>query len=84
MRLTIILIRFTVPAMYICLCNGHRESDIQRATQAGLRCVHAIYRELGGPPRCGRCLPVAKTVIARAAGVAPAELVGGPALLRSE
>lgn len=51
--------------MYICLCNGHRERDIRRAAQAGARCVRTIYEQLGGPPRCGRCLPTAERLIAR-------------------
>jgi bacterioferritin-associated ferredoxin len=83
MRLTMILIPLTVRAMYVCLCNGHRESDIRRATESGLRCVRAIYRELGGAPRCGRCLPVAESVVAAAVEATQAACPdrGAPALL---
>jgi bacterioferritin-associated ferredoxin len=83
MRLTIILIQLTVRPMYVCLCNGHRESDIRRATESGLRCVRAIYRELGGPPRCGRCLPVAESVVAATVQATQAVRpeLGTPALL---
>lgn len=81
MRLTMILIQLTVHAMYICLCNGHRESDIRRATESGLRCVRAIYRELGGAPRCGRCLPVAESVVAAALEARQVREPGTPALL---
>jgi bacterioferritin-associated ferredoxin len=52
--------------MYVCLCNGHRDSDIRRATGSGLRCVREIYESLGGAPRCGRCLPHARSLIADA------------------
>lgn len=63
MGLQIILVSLTVPAMYICLCNGHRERDIRAVAETGLRCPRTIYRQLGGPPRCGRCLPMAKQVV---------------------
>jgi bacterioferritin-associated ferredoxin len=50
--------------MYVCICNGHRDSDIREAAKtAGLRCARAIYRHLGKPPRCGRCLDFAAQVI---------------------
>lgn len=49
--------------MYICLCNGHRERDIRDAAATGLRSARTIYRQLGGPPRCGRCLRMAKQVV---------------------
>lgn len=50
-------------AMYICICNGHRDSDIRDAAREGLRSAPEIYRRLGKPVRCGRCLEVAKQVI---------------------
>lgn len=49
--------------MYICICNGHRESDIRNAAREGLRTAPEIYRRLGKPVRCGRCLEVASQVI---------------------
>jgi bacterioferritin-associated ferredoxin len=50
-------------AMYICLCNGHRDQDIRQAARQGLRCARAVYAHLGKPPRCGRCLELASQVI---------------------
>jgi bacterioferritin-associated ferredoxin len=50
--------------MYVCICNGHRERDIRAAAKTGLSCAVAIYRQLGKPPRCGRCLNLAARVIA--------------------
>lgn len=85
MRLTIILIQCIVRAMYICICNGHREKDIRAAAESGLRCARSIYRHLGKPARCGRCLDTAAQVIedvhARTAPDegAPAAAVGGAA-----
>lgn len=50
--------------MYVCICNGHRDRDIREVAKTGLRCAKAVYRQLGKPPRCGRCLDVAAQVIA--------------------
>jgi len=49
--------------MYICVCNGHRESEIREAAATGLRCAREIYRHLGKPPRCGRCLDLAAKLV---------------------
>jgi bacterioferritin-associated ferredoxin len=54
--------------MYVCICNGHRAHDIREAAKSGLSCAVAIYRRLGKPPRCGRCLDFAAKVIAEARG----------------
>jgi bacterioferritin-associated ferredoxin len=50
--------------MYICICNGHRESDIRAVAKTGISCAREIYTRLGKPPRCGRCLDTAAQVIA--------------------
>ena len=49
--------------MYVCICNGHRERDIREAAKTGLRAVRDVYRHLGKPPQCGRCLTFAAQVI---------------------
>jgi bacterioferritin-associated ferredoxin len=49
--------------MYICICNGHRASDIRTAAESGLRCAREIYAYLGKPPRCGRCLDTAAKLV---------------------
>jgi bacterioferritin-associated ferredoxin len=49
--------------MFVCICNGHRDSDIRAAAATGLRCAREIYRHLGKPPRCGRCLDFASQVV---------------------
>jgi bacterioferritin-associated ferredoxin len=49
--------------MYVCICNGHRDSEIRAAAKTGLRCAREIYRHLGKPARCGRCLEVATAVV---------------------
>ena len=50
--------------MFVCICNGHREREIRQAAEDGLRCAREIYRHLGKPVRCGRCLDVAAEVVA--------------------
>ena len=54
--------------MYVCLCNGHRDSDIRQAAASGLTSARAIYRHLGKPPRCGRCLEFADKLVAEVHG----------------
>jgi len=49
--------------MYVCICNGHRDRDIREAAQKGLRCAREIYRHLGKPARCGRCLELAARLV---------------------
>jgi bacterioferritin-associated ferredoxin len=49
--------------MYVCICNGHRDSDIRAAAATGLTCPRAIYAHLGKPARCGRCLDLATQLI---------------------
>lgn len=49
--------------MFVCVCNGHRDSDIRAAAAKGLTCAREIYRHLGKPPRCGRCLDFASQLV---------------------
>jgi bacterioferritin-associated ferredoxin len=50
--------------MYVCLCNGHRSSDIERmARDQNMTCPKAIYQALGGPVCCGTCLDVAQEIV---------------------
>lgn len=59
--------------MFVCICNGHRDSEIRGAAAAtGLRCPREIYRHLGKPPRCGRCLDLASQLVAEVHGAAEA------------
>lgn len=49
--------------MYVCICNGHRDSDIRAAARQGHRSAKDVYRCLGKPVACGRCLQFATQVI---------------------
>ena len=55
---------YAEPGMYVCLCNGHRSSDIERtARDQNLTCPKAVYQALGGPVCCGTCLDVAQEIV---------------------
>jgi bacterioferritin-associated ferredoxin len=50
--------------MYVCICNGYRESEIEQTARAGgLSCPVKVYEALGSGPCCGTCLPMAQDVI---------------------
>ncbi len=69
--------------MFVCICNGHRDGEIRAAAETGLSCPRQIYRRLGKPVRCGRCLDAATRVIeevhdGKGAGVARETALLGP------
>ncbi len=49
--------------MYVCLCNGYRDSELRRLAQDGVSCAVEAYRSLGKGPCCGRCLETAQQII---------------------
>ena len=50
--------------MYLCICNAHRLEDVRAtAVATGADSAVEVYAALGGPPRCGRCLPRAQEAI---------------------
>lgn len=49
--------------MYVCLCNGYRESDLREMADQGVGCAREAYRRLGNGPNCGRCLDCAQEII---------------------
>lgn len=49
--------------MYVCNCNGYRDSEIESCARRGVRSVDEAYASLGGPPCCGRCIPMAQEMI---------------------
>jgi bacterioferritin-associated ferredoxin len=58
--------------VYVCICNGYRDAEIREAAREGARCAHEAYWALGNGPCCGRCLPVAQSLIDRVHGEKPA------------
>lgn len=52
--------------MYVCICNGYRDSELRELARDGIACAIQAYKHLGQGPNCGRCLPVAQQVIDKA------------------
>jgi len=50
--------------MYVCLCNGLTDRDLRRAAAAGDGSVAQLYQSLGCAPRCGKCVPVVREMLA--------------------
>ncbi len=49
--------------MYVCICNGYRDSEISNVARGGIRCARRAYFELGSGPQCGQCLDMAQDLI---------------------
>ena len=64
--------------MIVCICNRLNESQCRDAAQSG-RClgVSCVYRLYGCQPRCGRCLPRMRELLANHA---PEEQLGARGL----
>jgi len=54
--------------MYVCLCNGFRDTELRALGAGGVRCAETAYALLGGHPKCGACLETARTVLHDACG----------------
>ena len=50
--------------MVVCVCNAIREKDVRAAVRSGANCALSAYASLGRRPRCGRCLPFAREIVA--------------------
>ena len=49
--------------MYVCLCNGYRESDLRDLAAQGVSCPIEAYTTLGNGPNCGQCLDYAQDIM---------------------
>jgi bacterioferritin-associated ferredoxin len=49
--------------MILCVCNALREADVRAAVRDGATCAKSAYRALGSKPKCGQCVPAARTVV---------------------
>ena len=50
--------------MVVCICNALGEKDLRAAIRAGAACPVSAYARFGAKPKCGQCLPFARTIIA--------------------
>lgn len=56
--------------MVVCVCNAIRERDVREAVRQGANDPCSAYASLGCRPRCGKCLPFARTLIDEARAIA--------------
>lgn len=49
--------------MYVCLCNGYRDTEIREIAESGVRCAREVYLTLGNGPCCGTCLDCAQDIV---------------------
>ena len=49
--------------MYICLCSGITDRQIEQAVQLGARSPAELAQHLGVGLGCGRCVSCAETVL---------------------
>lgn len=50
-------------AMILCVCNALREADVRAAVRSGATCPMTAYKALGSKPKCGTCVPAARTIV---------------------
>jgi bacterioferritin-associated ferredoxin len=55
--------------MYICLCNGIRDSQLRALAKDGVHKAEHAYDALGSQPKCGACLCSAQEVMDEARGL---------------
>lgn len=49
--------------MVVCICNAIRERDVRTAARNGSTTACQAYRALGLQPKCGQCVPFARSII---------------------
>ena len=52
--------------MYVCLCNGITDGEIRRHASAAVCTPGAVYRAKGVAPRCGKCIPMLRSILEEA------------------
>jgi bacterioferritin-associated ferredoxin len=48
----------------VCVCNAIRERQVREAARGGAMDPCGAYASLGCRPKCGKCLPFARDLIA--------------------
>jgi bacterioferritin-associated ferredoxin len=56
--------------MYVCLCNGIRESDVKAAIRGGATKPEDVYHRLGCEPACFTCVSTVAEMVAGSASSA--------------
>ena len=49
--------------MFVCLCNGYRDSELRELAREGHTDAANAYEALGDEPNCGQCIEIAQEII---------------------
>lgn len=65
--------------MYVCLCNGYRESELRDMARKGYAVAEEAYEAMGDGPCCGQCVDFAQEIMdeERVSPRAPQEVAAG-------
>ena len=50
--------------MVVCVCNAIREKELRHAARDGADSPCSAYARFGRKPKCGHCVPFARSIIA--------------------
>lgn len=49
--------------MYVCICHGITDKDIQKAARSGINSINQLAAETGATTGCGSCLDMAQDIL---------------------
>jgi bacterioferritin-associated ferredoxin len=49
--------------MYVCLCNGFTDRQVQNVVPIAGSSAARVFRALGVRPQCGKCVPMVKEIV---------------------
>jgi len=64
--------------MYVCLCNGYRESELRDMARQGHSVAEEAYRAMGDGPCCGHCVDFAQEILDEERAASPAVEMASP------
>ena len=62
------------PTMFVCICNGVTDHQIQEAAASGVATVAELTMRTGCGANCGSCLDMAADLLAKARATRPLDL----------
>ncbi len=62
--------------MYVCLCNGYRESELRDMARQGYSVAEEAYEAMGDGPCCGHCVDFAQEILDEERAASPAIGIG--------
>lgn len=61
--------------MYVCLCNGYRESQLRDMARQGYSDAEEAYEAMGDGPCCGHCVDFARDILDEERAASPADAI---------